>query len=1752
MAAGGSEATNGGDASTPAATSAKEETPVKEEPEIKEPVEFPKIPGTTLSLRVLDGASSAPSSAPRAAVDRRARSRAFFPRVRIRDRRSPSPPLARSERSASSRPRASNPRPSSRVLVATARRPPRADERSRPRTHLSLAEFEIRDKRDEGKVVGLEQCRTKNVVVFGKARKVEGGESSRPKDVLKRALKPVNKPPHPLKLSEVLDWTVCYDERRGPSVWLVTLRAWYRLGEPAEGYKRAFATLQRRVAFCDATLRAIRRDWNVSVEDGLAALTAVPVVSGDYLSPKFRGAVAANEAAAAKAAVESGVKGGKKGASKPSSKNASPAVSKTTSKTAAGSDSPAAAASAAAAAAAAVTELKYARRDVINDTAFIAQQLEGLRKAGALVDGAELSVPPLIKSYATLLETTRTRERAEARAASKAAQQKALRTQSRFGAGGAGGARQAGAGGASMPPPPPRNLPPRETRSAPPAAGLVVPESYGTPPALLAETLALWDLTQVHGAFLRLPPCPWERFSRAFLGPPSTSGINPADAALVRDVCVAVLRVAEGGGGDKDATEPPPDAKRIAEMSEEDDLRMLDWSERALAVLTMYDAGEKPTWPCAAVKIGAFRATHALVKAIDAATASVGLPAGDRVALASALAAIMCEAESWHDYLFPKLELAMRAQKDGELPLGPRKVKAKTTEAPLAQPKIADALAAKPAPGGDEKVKVKTESSVVVAGEQTSTPTPTPKTEAEAGTPASEEKKPEAAAAAEEKGAATSDAASTEKKDETQTQTRAAPTRPEWADTLVEWVAKAGARSTYLRSRAIATDETGRKYYTLGGAAGAGLIFTQEPSATAFQPDDDVEEDAKKDALPAAEVKEEGAAPSDDADAAEETPEQKAAKRAESKKEKAQRTSALSKANIAKGKAYADALHAAETWGECPTRWSVFTIGPRLKELKDWLDDDPRNPKSMDERRLKAMAALLMRTAPKAKDEKADAADADAAKDAAKDAAATADVDWFKELGLVKDGYVKLDPPPPDPNDAWGAVAMNLGPTREQNRAAAATALCAVVRSVLSGSSKFWNRPNNWLHAMLNLCSALPDALGTGLDSVASGDRAGDRLAVLVSRVLPPLEAMLRSSHATTEEWLDRREAWFTGLRGAEDFDLRIPPEKLMTWEEAEETALAHTEIAQTAIEWSTTDEAIQTAMKLGTARSARLLGVLCSALVQDDSRMNSAKFFSTIPTATHAGIKTCEPGNVVALMRKGMKLTRERYIGVGNEPEGWIPLKELRPVERAVVRAWAFRDAVPPPPDLPGYSGTPPCCWVLLELLDEPALVAGRGRRNESSPGGGREAGPRLISAPIYAGAEVADYIVDWDKYSASAEKPWSKGARIMMFFPDINDGEGPQEDALGRPADVVAAVAGGGAPPPATPKPKPTDGEATPMDVEDGATPNPDAADANAAPVGVIKLENGAEYWLGRVNRVKHGDDPWESVQVIFDSDPDGDDPMWVCPWEIENAPAEYQDEVVPNFPNAAGDDGMDDEERTEANQKKVEAGRAIAERLGWPQGVNAARVEFEKFRAAAAGPGGVVPKAPIFCHAELDLYRVLVEVMCLGGSDLVTEEKRWKQVARTLGKDLTKQTSASFAMRSNFQKALVDVEAWLWDNAHTLGERPEAYNTLSSTPVGTPAKAPLVFKAKADVLDAVDEGDNDDDDDDDGDGPTEEEYDDDDDDGAAAAAAKKGGDDDEFRMSDDADEDDDDGGGDDDSSDDDFSIRPNSASKKRKQMD
>ena len=110
--------------------------------------------------------------------------------------------------------------------------------------------------------------------------------------------------------------------------------------------------------------------------------------------------------------------------------------------------------------------------------------------------------------------------------------------------------------------------------------------------------------------------------------------------------------------------------------------------------------------------------------------------------------------------------------------------------------------------------------------------------------------------------------------------------------------------------------------------------------------------------------------------------------------------------------------------------------------------------------------------------------------------------------------------------------------------------------------------------------------------------------------------------------------------------------------------------------------------------------------------------------------------------------------------------------MERAVVRGVAYRGAVPPPTEYPDMGGTPPCCWVLLELVDPAAMVPGKRRKGPfpfttfrrliahtrltlsfftirsgalpEDPGTAR----RLVAAPIFAGGEIADYIIAWDKY--------------------------------------------------------------------------------------------------------------------------------------------------------------------------------------------------------------------------------------------------------------------------------------------------------------------------------------------------------------------------------------------------------------------
>ena len=87
---------------------------------------------------------------------------------------------------------------------------------------------------------------------------------------------------------------------------------------------------------------------------------------------------------------------------------------------------------------------------------------------------------------------------------------------------------------------------------------------------------------------------------------------------------------------------------------------------------------------------------------------------------------------------------------------------------------------------------------------------------------------------------------------------------------------------------------------------------------------------------------------------------------------------------------------------------------------------------------------------------------------------------------------------------------------------------------------------------------------------------------------------------------------------------------------------------------------------------------------------------------------------------------------------------------------------------------------------------------------------------------------------------------------------------------------------------------------------------------------------------------------------------------------------------------------------------------------------------------GPGKPL-KVPVFCREEVDLHRVFAEVQARGGFRAVTEGKRWKEVCRALGHDLSGQTSASFAMRQNFERCLLDYEIYL-EREEDAGESPE----------------------------------------------------------------------------------------------------------------
>ncbi|GMH41171.1 hypothetical protein BSKO_09081 [Bryopsis sp. KO-2023] len=388
--------------------------------------------------------------------------------------------------------------------------------------------------------------------------------------------------------------------------------------------------------------------------------------------------------------------------------------------------------------------------------------------------------------------------------------------------------------------------------------------------------------------------------------------------------------------------------------------------------------------------------------------------------------------------------------------------------------------------------------------------------------------------------------------------------------------------------------------------------------------------------------------------------------------------------------------------------------------------------------------------------------------------------------------------------------------------------------------------------------------------------------------------------------------------------------------------------------------------------------------------------------------------------------------------------VSNLKPVERFKIVCIAYRS-----PFACDYSfdktarstqspASPPflhCMWLLMQPI-------------RPRPGFNSSA----IAVPIHIDNSLPDFVVKIGPYDQGTRKQWKTGERFRMFF-------GGKASRGGQGGVYYKGTV-----------------------------------------VSVEEVRPGESY------------DPWESLTVEWDNDTSESPLMKVSPWEIEIDPEEEK---------------RLEEERRREEEAKARAARAAAKQQrteyiaslgayegasGSPNdpdfdpemdipGLNRSRrrgtslnnfallqemvyydpsnpvgpVSADVIQALPERDGFTVLiynfmrrlkgkfKCPIFAGHELDLHRVFHEVQNRGGYDRVTQLKLWKEVCRTLNVNLTGQTSASYNMRLNYEKCLLDFEHYLAKGEYTRevaqGTAPSC-SKLDSAPVAAkprPAMSP-----------------------------------------------------------------------------------------------
>ena len=1523
-----------------------------------------------------------------------------------------------------------------------------------------LEDFDVREKADEKNLVALTSAmKPSDLVVFGKARKLEGGENEAPSTLLMKKLQPQMRPPHPLKLVDVLDWCVSYDEVEGGtySIWLVTPRAWYKLGQPGVKYAATYAQTRRRAMFASLFKKCIEEDWECSFTKVLETMKNAPRVEYDVKEKK------------------ESMKKEKEDAEGTDGEPEEEEEDKDDDEDNDGNDEDDDE----------DDDFSYSEKEIKKDGFFVCAQVEHLVKSGVLLPpGTEASkygkpytgkLPWCLISFSrwTMIANRlarqkkdrvemeierkeraiqRAKERAE-RKELKLAQKEAEKQ-----------ARAEARALALKKSKEPIVIPPRI--ADPTKCSRAIDEFPWASPAIVGEVLSMWDVVSVYETIFYVPTTTLRKFAHAFLSKPEDC--TPSDALLVQDVIIGSIRAIEARDDAVDSSETTRRNSKLGfteARSIQDptiglqDLAALNWRQLAIDMITEF----LPATSCnPRVRTGAKLAVQKLQELMmydaDNVYAS-DLDAGLRVSLASALVIIAADSEGFHDYEMQKIEEVRDKKRQA---LGS---KAFDVGIPIVIPEESLRI---PIVGGAKQEDIKEgkeekneETKPVSVTQSLEPPNSTGRVDKRRTTRCgychtclnrqlrqaciTRRKEDEAMGifpgdqstkkntAAEMKAPIIEDPNMRRPKDDNEKCML-------WMRQAGRWYRDNDDRQIWRHGRPVAVDARGRRYFQLGGRNGSGMLFVESPlpSWHVKTPKPKEEKKATPDKVKKEEVDQEDGEENDDEDNEDndsEGEEEKEVEPAGPPVDDGEYTdnylTDLPVANIDHITMNIPGVY------ESASNWGVVYPNEELIQLAKWCD-----PNYPHEKYICRWANLVSRSA------LGETYDNVTSEILDKEETRVKFKEFIKSIDGEYNGYAKIDEKYGNSKEAVFGDAH-----------AKALKLVSVAQYLLH-STPFWVQDYRWTEKFLECDQELTNII----------EHAPE--AVVLQRLMKAfllLEAVCRTSQVMDPQWQNSRQSWIAKVKKF----IKKSPEGTGDGSAKDE-------------EFGGDDEAMMddnvTDIPLNVTSAAALLHKLVVLQLTDPARLSAHTFAFSDAEGLGKHASQIKTGDFVMLCMKGYRDTKKAHLSDELIPPHFVDTTLLHEYERCIVKATAFRGAE----EHEDGHVDEPWAWFLLELIDEPTRAEARKaeqmrssralkkkkkkylrepansdeeferelQETSSDEEDAAEEKRRLLACPLIPSGQVGDYIITLEQYEKGQSLNWKNGDRVMMHFPDGEEFE----------------------------------------DIDRGIVEDENETD----PSKKIK-------YLGKVTKVKKGD-PFDGVTVVWDSEKidaensgDAAPTTSVSAWELERAPkdilkktpradrdlmAHMREPMMAYKPSQPGSRNFVRRQSTGDKQdkqpvyiihrfdfsegvrrmncdiygpasgriaspyltrtgnlasdpmpyhatneimalKKQATDLAIA--LGWnEQGVREQKFidQFNVLKMKVPIQHGTGVNLT-FCREPLDLYALFVEALYQGGYNSITREKLWKSVARGLRVDLSGQTSASFALRVKYEQYLRDLE-------------------------------------------------------------------------------------------------------------------------------